>query len=203
MAALVQRKVPLTLTAMNSSHRSTSMSSMATGGMFEPTAALLTRMSSLPNFLSVSAIIAPTALALPTSASRGWAVPPAAAISAATEPQSLASARTTLAPSAAKALANTDPSAAFWPAAAPVTIATFPSRRGMGFPLGLLFWKFASAQSGLHHQRVGDVLEFPHPRLEARPRQQHAVETHGRKHFQAVDHLLLGADQRIAAPAGD
>jgi hypothetical protein len=98
-------------------------------------AALLTRISSRPNVFSVSAIIAATDLASRTSATIGCAVPPVAAISAATELQSLASATTTLAPSAAKALANTEPSAAFWPAAAPVTIATFPSKRGIEISL--------------------------------------------------------------------
>jgi len=83
--------------------------------MFEPIAALLTRMSSRPNCFSVSAIMAPTDFSSRTSAKSACAVPPLAVISADTDAQSFVSASTTLAPSAASALAKIAPSAALGP----------------------------------------------------------------------------------------
>src|SRR5205807_606607 len=59
------------------------------------------------------------------------------------------------------------------------------------------------AQSGLLDQRVRDVAEFAHALLEARPSEQNAVETGTGQCLQSVDDLLLGADQRKSAPAGD
>src|ERR1700751_3089794 len=186
MAAFTQRNVPRTFTVMNSSQSAASISSIAIGGMFEPMAALLTRMSSRPNCLSASAIMAPMDFSSRTSARTACAVPPLAVISAATEAQSLVSASTTLAPSAASAVAKIAPRAAFGPAAAPVTTATFPCKRGMVFLR-------MSAQAGLHQQRIGAVLEFAHLLLVARPAQQHAVEPHVGKLDQPVHHLLAGA----------
>ena len=58
-------------------------------------------------------------------------------------------------------------------------------------------------QPRLLEQRIGHVAEFAHALLVARPRQQHAVEAGARQRDQRIDHLLLGADQRQAAPALD
>jgi hypothetical protein len=58
-------------------------------------------------------------------------------------------------------------------------------------------------QPGLPHQRIGHVAELAHALLEARPTQQDTVEADPRQGLQSIDDLLLGADQREAAPAGD
>src|SRR5262245_35129654 len=61
----------------------------------------------------------------------------------------------------------------------------------------------ASPQSRLHHQRIDVVAEPAHVVDVARPVEQRAVEADLLQAQQAVDDLLLGPDQRIAAPAGD
>ena len=79
-------------------------------------------MSNCPKVLSVSAITTPTDLASRTSATMARSVRRSAAMSLATELQSFRSVRMTLTPSAA---GEHRLEAAFGPAAAPVTIATF------------------------------------------------------------------------------
>src|SRR5262249_6520299 len=69
----------------------------------------------------------------------------------------------------------------------------------LGVPRGLC----EIAQSGLLDERVSDVAEFAHALLEARPGEQNAIESGAGQRVQSVDDLLLGADQRKSAPAGD
>src|SRR5271170_4144307 len=61
----------------------------------------------------------------------------------------------------------------------------------------------ASPQSGLLHQGKSLFFELPHALDVARPGQNDAVESGALQHGEAVDHLLLGADERIAGPSGD
>src|SRR5215510_1638246 len=60
-----------------------------------------------------------------------------------------------------------------------------------------------SPQPRLYDQRVDVVLEVPHVVEIARPRHHRPVEADRGEPGKAVDDLLLGADQRKAAPAGD
>src|SRR5215469_14675698 len=128
-ACFVPRNTPREFTAISRSHASVSSMS-ATALPLMP--ALLTRISSLPCFCTVAATTAFQSSSFVTSRRMNSAVPLARVISAATwRPSSSSmSATTTFAPSLAKRRAVAAP----MPEAAPVTIATFPSRRMLDPP---------------------------------------------------------------------
>ena len=131
-ACLVPRNTPREFTAISWSHASVSSMSVTALPLMP---ALFTRMSSFPYFCTVASTTAFQSSSLVTSRRMNSAVPLARVMSAAIflPSSSSMSAITTVAPSLAKRRAVAAP----MPEAAPLTIATLPSRRMFvppGFP---------------------------------------------------------------------